>query len=115
MPAPHPAFFLQGSPSIAPSPAPPRLLLLAPVTVVLVSPKTAGNVGAAARCCGNFEAGQLVVVDPRCEPHGEEARTLACGAAAMESMRVVPSLGVALADSTSEEGVGGGASLLLQG
>ena len=35
----------------------PADLMLGGLRVVLVGPKTEGNIGAAARACGNFEAG----------------------------------------------------------
>jgi tRNA/rRNA methyltransferase len=43
------------------------------VRVVLVSPKTVGNVGAAARLCANFECNDLWVVSPRCDTSGDGA------------------------------------------
>lgn len=70
------------------------------VRVVLVSPKTVGNVGAAARLCANFECNDLWVVSPRCDTSGDEARALAVGSPALESVTVVDSLGAALADCT---------------
>jgi tRNA G18 (ribose-2'-O)-methylase SpoU len=44
------------------------LQLLQSVRVVLVAPKTPANIGAVARVCANFEAPELVLVAPRCDP-----------------------------------------------
>lgn len=57
-------------------------------TVVLVSPKEGGNVGAAARAIRNFGGGGLRVVDPRCEVNGGEARRFSSGAA--DLLRTAP-------------------------
>ncbi|MBN2567627.1 RNA methyltransferase [Candidatus Woesearchaeota archaeon] len=46
-------------------------------TVVLVRPETAGNVGAAARAMKNFGFSRLLIVDPLCDPFGEEAKVRA--------------------------------------
>ncbi|KAG1675679.1 hypothetical protein FOA52_002388 [Chlamydomonas sp. UWO 241] len=61
-----------------PLPSLPDDLLLRDVRVVLVAPKTEANVGAVARACGNFEAPQLWIVAPRCDPHSEEVLRVAC-------------------------------------
>lgn len=79
--------------------------------VVLVSPKEAGNVGAAARVIRNFGAGGLRVVAPRCEVAGHDARRFSSGAAdVLRRAEVYPSLGEALSDrevSIALTGVGG--------
>jgi TrmH family RNA methyltransferase len=68
--------------------------------VVLVEPRSAGNVGAAARALENLDAGDLVLVNPHCDPRGEEARRLAVEAAGrLLRARVVGSLDEALAGS----------------
>ena len=68
--------------------------------VVLVEPLAAGNVGAVARVMDNLEAGELVLVNPRCDPRGAEARRLAVDAEArLLAARVVDSLDTALAGS----------------
>jgi TrmH family RNA methyltransferase len=43
------------------------------ITVVLVRPVIAGNVGAVARVMANFNAGRLVLVAPECDHLGKEA------------------------------------------
>ncbi len=78
--------------------------LLSDVRVVLVAPKTPLNVGAAARACANFEALDLWVVAPRCDPLAGEAWKIACGDAVLSRARVVDSLQEALADCTSSVG-----------
>ena len=78
--------------------------LLGDVRVVLVAPKTPSNIGAVARACGNFEALDLVVVAPRCDPRDGEVFKIACGEAALSRMRVVDSLQEALADTTGSVG-----------
>jgi TrmH family RNA methyltransferase len=47
------------------------------VRFVLVEPLYAGNVGAAARALKNLGFGRLVLVRPRCEATGREARSMA--------------------------------------
>ncbi len=70
--------------------------------VVLVSPQTAENVGAAARVMKNFGCTDLVIVDPRCEidrdgKAGHLARDLARDV--LENHRVVATLDEALDDT----------------
>lgn len=51
--------------------------LLAGVRIVLVEPAGALNVGSVARVMKNMGLYQLVLVNPRCDPWGEEARQMA--------------------------------------
>ncbi|GBF98626.1 rRNA methyltransferase [Raphidocelis subcapitata] len=88
----------------ADAPAAPTQPLLADLRVVLVAPKTPGNVGAVARACANFEALDLVVVAPRCDPLDGEAWKVACGDRVLSRLRVVDSLPEALADCTGSVG-----------
>jgi tRNA/rRNA methyltransferase len=44
------------------------------ITVVLIEPENAGNVGAIARCMANFDLDKLVLINPRCDHLSEEAR-----------------------------------------
>jgi tRNA C32,U32 (ribose-2'-O)-methylase TrmJ len=78
--------------------------MLSDVRVVLVAPKTPGNVGAVARACANFEALDLVVVAPRCDPLDGEAWRVACGDRVLSRLRAVDSLPEALADCTGSVG-----------
>ena len=77
------------------TPPPP----LANWRVVLVSPQTAANVGAAARVMKNFGCSDLVLVDPRCDVVlGGPASQLARSAYDLiEARREVATLGEALA------------------
>lgn len=69
-----------------------------PPRVVLVSPKHATNVGAAARAVANFGLGGLWLVAPRCSL-GKEAYALAVhGAAVLDAAVTVATLDEALAD-----------------
>ena len=43
------------------------------VTIVLISPETAGNVGAVARSMANFAANKLVIVNPKCDHLSKQA------------------------------------------
>ncbi|RMF54872.1 RNA methyltransferase [Candidatus Woesearchaeota archaeon] len=43
------------------------------ISLVLVEPKTSGNVGAIARCMKNFGFKNLVIVNPQCRPLSKEA------------------------------------------
>ena len=77
--------------------------------VVLVSPKSPGNLGSVCRLCDCFEASEIVVVDPRCDLNDESIRILAVDKphnnAANETLRsrlrVSPNLKEALADTTA--------------
>ncbi|PNH12047.1 hypothetical protein TSOC_001074 [Tetrabaena socialis] len=104
IPASTPASSLIPAP--APNPADPPLPphLLSDVRIVLVAPKHEANIGAVARCAANFECLSLVVVSPRCSPDAGEARKVACGGAVLDRLRVVSSLGEALADTASSIG-----------
>lgn len=44
--------------------------------LILVSPKGAGNVGGVARLLGNFEVGELRIVDPRCRLDSLECKQM---------------------------------------
>ncbi len=67
--------------------------------MILVSPKGAGNVGAAARAMANMGLSDLRLVRPRCDPRSEEARRFAVHATAvLSSLRVHPSLEEAASD-----------------
>ncbi|KAK9819025.1 hypothetical protein WJX74_006576 [Apatococcus lobatus] len=72
--------------------------------VVLVSPKHAANVGAAARSLANFEVSDLRLVSPRCEPFSSEAYRTACNAPAHAKLQVAETLQQALAGSTGSIG-----------
>ena len=50
------------------------------VSFVLVQPRSAGNVGSAARALKNLGFSRLVVVDPGCDPRDREARKMAVDA-----------------------------------
>ncbi len=67
--------------------------------VVLVRPHYAGNLGATARVMRNFGLSDLVLVAPYCFATDLDARRMAThGLAVLDSARVVPDLGDALAD-----------------
>jgi tRNA C32,U32 (ribose-2'-O)-methylase TrmJ len=67
------------------------------VRVVLVRPQIAGNIGAVARCMENFDAGQLVLVEPKVSPTSREALQRSThGEHRLHSARVVSSLAEAL-------------------
>jgi tRNA/rRNA methyltransferase len=67
--------------------------------IVLVRPHFAGNLGATARVMRNFGLSDLVLVAPYCFSTDLEARRMAThGLALLDSARVVPDLGDALAD-----------------
>jgi len=69
--------------------------------VVLVSPKVQENVGAVLRAAANFEAGSVVVVDPRCDPFGSDVMRVACNSPLLNDLIVLPTLEDALADTIS--------------
>src|SRR6266480_4393364 len=74
--------------------------------IVLVEPKNEGNVGAVARAMKNFDASDLVLVNP-C-PLGIEARQRAMhGVDILESARVFPDLASALKDADLIVGTSG--------
>jgi tRNA/rRNA methyltransferase len=67
------------------------------IRIVLVEPAGALNVGAAARVMANMGLSQLVLVNPQCDPNGDEARLMAVHAAAiLAQSQVVGSLPDAL-------------------
>lgn len=76
-----------------------RLAALANVRIVLVSPETPANVGAAARALKTMGLSQLVVVDPACDVHSAEAERLAHNAEdVLANLQRFESLDEALAD-----------------
>lgn len=54
---------------------------LTPIRIVLVEPAGPRNVGAIARVMKNMGLQRLVLVNPQCDPHGDEARQMAVHAA----------------------------------
>jgi tRNA/rRNA methyltransferase len=69
------------------------------LAVVLVSPKTSGNVGAAARAMLNMGASDLRIVAPRCDYRDSGSRAMAVHAAKLlETAQVFPTLAEAIAD-----------------
>ncbi|MBD1938800.1 RNA methyltransferase [Microcoleus sp. FACHB-68] len=72
-------------------------ILLSRIRIVLVEPAGPLNVGAIARVMKNMGLQQLVLVNPQCDPLGEDARKMAVHAAdILESSRLVTSLPAAL-------------------
>lgn len=76
--------------------------MLSPYRVVLVSPKTAANLGAVLRVAENFELQDVVVVDPRCDPSDFVVGQVSHGSAAAAALVVAPTLAAALADTQGE-------------
>lgn len=75
------------------------------VRVVLVQPEYPGNVGSAARAMQTMGLADLVLVDPVCDPRSDEAMALAHSAAAIvRDLRIVSTLGEALADTVFSVG-----------
>ncbi|HEX4591602.1 MAG TPA: RNA methyltransferase [Gemmataceae bacterium] len=74
----------------------------APLTncrVVLVRPEVAGNIGATARAMTNFGLRQLVLVSPKADPAGREARRISThGEEILEGARVVSDFADAVGD-----------------
>lgn len=72
----------------------PSQLALNAVRIVLVSPAGPLNVGSVARVMKNFGLSQLVLVDPQCDPLGEEAMQMAVHAkdvlAGAQRVRTIP-------------------------
>jgi TrmH family RNA methyltransferase len=67
--------------------------------VVLVRPRIAANIGAAARVMRNMGLSELVLVSPEAEPSDERARQLAThGQDVLQRSRIVADLGEAVAD-----------------
>jgi tRNA/rRNA methyltransferase len=74
-----------------------RRVDLSNTRIVLVEPAGARNVGSIARVMKNMGLTQLVMVNPECDPLGEEARMMAVhGLDVLESAWVVPDLASAL-------------------
>ncbi|AFY62103.1 RNA methyltransferase [Synechococcus sp. PCC 6312] len=70
---------------------------LGQIKIVLVEPAGALNVGSVARVMKNMGLGQLVLVNPECDPLGEQARLMAVHAVEiLETAEVVPDLATAL-------------------
>lgn len=75
------------------------------IRIVLVQPETPGNVGSAARAMQTMGLSQLILVDPVCDPHADEAYMLAHSAAeVVREATVVASLEEALADTVFSVG-----------
>jgi tRNA/rRNA methyltransferase len=71
--------------------------LLANLRVILVEPAGALNVGSVARVIKNMGLTRLILVNPQCDPHGEEARRMAVhGLELLENCQIVASLAQAL-------------------
>jgi len=67
------------------------------VRVVLVRPQIPGNIGAVARCMENFDAGPLVLVEPKVPPtHREAMQRSTHGEHRLHSARVVSTITDAL-------------------
>jgi TrmH family RNA methyltransferase len=63
------------------------------IQIVLVEPKTGGNIGAIARAMANFNMQNLVLVNPKCDPFSEDCLKRAKHAVGvLDRMRVVNSL-----------------------
>lgn len=72
-------------------------LALAKIRIVLVEPAGALNVGSIARVMKNMGLTQLVIVNPQCDPHSEEAQRMAVHAQdVLELAQIVDSLPKAL-------------------
>ncbi len=70
---------------------------LASVRIVLVEPGGDRNVGAIARVMKNFGLQQLILVNPQCDPHSEDAQQMAVHAAeVLAAAQIVPTLKEAL-------------------
>lgn len=68
------------------------------LVVVLVSPQGDANIGAVARSMSCFGVKELVLVSPRRSPTEESYNWAVHGKSVLQSCRVLPSLGQALAD-----------------
>lgn len=68
--------------------------------LVLVAPRTPGNVGACARLAANFDVDDWVIVAPQCDWSGWDARKYATGTAGerLDAIRVVATVEEAVAD-----------------
>ena len=79
-------------------------LALANFRVVLVAPKTPGNIGSVCRLCDCFETSHLTLVTPRCSLDSSEVKWLAVDKTkspnfSLSRIRVVSSLKEALAET----------------
>ena len=70
------------------------------IRLVLVAPRTPGNVGACARVAANFGITDWVIVSPQCSWDGWDARKLATGTAGdrLDRIRVVSTVAEAVRD-----------------
>lgn len=50
------------------------------ISIILVRPKTPGNIGAIARSMANFDLNRLILIDPQCDHLEKEAMDRACNA-----------------------------------
>ena len=76
------------------------------LAVVLVSPKTPGNIGAAARAMLNMGASDLRIVAPRCDYLDSQAVAMAAHAGdLLRSAQIFPTLREALADEDPRAGL----------
>lgn len=68
--------------------------------VVLVEPSHPGNIGAIARAMGNFNATELAIVNPKCDPLDPEAQARAChGLEILQSAKILDSTAKAVSQS----------------
>jgi TrmH family RNA methyltransferase len=74
--------------------------------LVLVAPRTPGNVGACARLAANFGVDDWVIVAPQCSWDGWDAKKLATGDAGkrLDAVRVVDTVAEAVADCQAAVG-----------
>ncbi|RZM79465.1 RNA methyltransferase [Leptolyngbya iicbica] len=71
------------------------------IRIILLEPAGALNVGSAARVMANMGLSQLVLVNPHCDPLGEEAQRMAVHAGdILTQAQIVPTLAAALTDCT---------------
>ncbi len=69
--------------------------------IVLVRTRRSGNIGATCRAMANFGVRQLLLVDPQCDPHDDQAQGFAAhGKDVLAATRVVPDIPTALSDCT---------------
>jgi len=74
---------------------------LEPITIVLVSPQGALNLGSIARVMKNMGLSRLTLVNPQCDPYGDEARRMAVHAVEiLEQARIVATIPEAIAAVT---------------
>jgi len=71
------------------------------IRIILLEPAGALNVGSAARVMANMGLSQLVLVNPHCDPLGEDAQRMAVHAGdILTQAQIVPTLPAALTDCT---------------